>query len=297
MPFNFKQIQQKFPDALQLTVTFKRGVNPPTDDQLCSFLGGGKVLYSKDLSGNKKKIVVSKLAAAKFLVIYGPQGSGKTTLALQYAKLLDSDAKYCDYKDSLEIGETCKTAIIDNWPPCVPFTSELLPLTKDWRSLPAQVIICIQTRPDKVLAFMKQYVQEAKMLAIEWLNDSSLSKDSVADLVGEKMGFDWDKVREQQDAYNRYRASVWNHYCYHRRTLLDEIKQAKQNLKRRYNLCSRLRKKGVIVTTDVHAIEITEAEYYNLSTGARRYLDELQTKYHYSVQLIIADTGDPLPTS
>jgi hypothetical protein len=76
----------------------------------------------------------------------------------------------------------------------------------------------------------------------------------------------------------------------------DDVK-AKQRRKRRYNLCSRLRKKGVIVTTDVHAIEITEAEYHNLSTGARRYLDELQTKYHYSVQLIIADTGDPLPTS
>jgi hypothetical protein len=152
MPFNFNQIQQKFPDALQLTVTFKRGANPPTDDQLCSFLGGGKVLYSKDFSGNKKKIVVSKLAAAKVLVIYGPQGSGKTTLARRYAELFADNAVYYVYNDILHIYENPKLIVIDNWPACVNLSRALQCVGEKGLIDPDHVIVCVQTRPEYVFA-------------------------------------------------------------------------------------------------------------------------------------------------
>lgn len=63
-------------------------------------------------------------------------------------------------------------------------------------------------------------------------------------------------------------------------------------LKRRYNLCARLRLKGVEVTTDSAAIEISELDYQNLSKTALRYCIELVNDYHYVVQLLMPDRGD-----
>lgn len=148
--FNFKKTQEQFPDALQLTVNFKKGVEPISDEQLCSFLGGGKVLYSALLSGNKKKIVVSKLAAAKVMVIYGPQGSGKTTLARKYAAMFAPNAVYCDYDDILPIDETAKCIVIDNWPPCKNLSDALLCSGEKGLLNPDHVIVCVQMRPTQV---------------------------------------------------------------------------------------------------------------------------------------------------
>lgn len=141
-----------------------------------------------------------------------------------------------------------------------------------------------------VVAFMNCYYAQAKVLAIEWLHEAALlNKDSVADLVGEKMGFDWELVRGQEEEYRKFRASVWCYYCSHRRTLLEEIKLAKQRLKRRYNLCARLRAKGVAIITDSHAIDISLKQYEALPSGAMRYLEELRNQYQYSVQLRIQE--------
>lgn len=60
-------------------------------------------------------------------------------------------------------------------------------------------------------------------------------------------------------------------------------------LKRRYNLCCRLRAKGVEITTDVHAIEVDEQQFLDLGKTARRYVHELTTEYHYVVQFRIPD--------
>lgn len=61
------------------------------------------------------------------------------------------------------------------------------------------------------------------------------------------------------------------------------------HLKRRYNIAHRLRLKGVAITTDANAIEITEAQYSELPKAARRYCDELRDRYHYVIQLRIPD--------
>lgn len=60
-------------------------------------------------------------------------------------------------------------------------------------------------------------------------------------------------------------------------------------LKRRYNLCCRLRAKGVEITTDARAIEVDEQQFDGLGKTARRYVDELTTRYHYVVQYRIPD--------
>lgn len=62
------------------------------------------------------------------------------------------------------------------------------------------------------------------------------------------------------------------------------------NRKRRYNLCCRLRAKGVAIITDKHTIEITEEEYHRLGAKPKYYIQELQEKYHYSVQYCIQTT-------
>ncbi|HRI61224.1 MAG TPA: hypothetical protein PK228_15900 [Saprospiraceae bacterium] len=61
-----------------------------------------------------------------------------------------------------------------------------------------------------------------------------------------------------------------------------------QHLKRRYNLCHRLRLKGVAVDTDSNAINITgSAEMEALPATALRYIGELKEKYHFVVQTFI----------
>ena len=60
-------------------------------------------------------------------------------------------------------------------------------------------------------------------------------------------------------------------------------------LKRRYNLCARLRRKGVVITTDAHAIEVTHQQYEALGTIARRYCEALQNEYYFVVQLKIPE--------
>ncbi len=63
-------------------------------------------------------------------------------------------------------------------------------------------------------------------------------------------------------------------------------------LKRRYNLCYRLRTKGVEITTDARAIEVEEQQLHDLGKTARRYIKELTDRYHYVVQFRIPDGSD-----
>jgi len=63
-------------------------------------------------------------------------------------------------------------------------------------------------------------------------------------------------------------------------------------LKRRYNLCCRLRAKGVEITTDARAIEVDEQQFDGLGKTARRYVVELTTRYHYVVQYRIPDSRE-----
>lgn len=59
-------------------------------------------------------------------------------------------------------------------------------------------------------------------------------------------------------------------------------------LKRRYNICHRLRLKGVYVDTDAHAINVaTQQQYDELPATARRYIRELTDTYHFVVQTYI----------
>ncbi len=62
--------------------------------------------------------------------------------------------------------------------------------------------------------------------------------------------------------------------------------------KRRYNLCCRLRAKGVEITTDAHAIEVDEQQFRDLGKTALRYVQELTNEYHYVVQFRIPDGRD-----
>lgn len=68
-------------------------------------------------------------------------------------------------------------------------------------------------------------------------------------------------------------------------------------LKLRYNLCHRLRLKGVVITTDASAIELNEAAYNALSKTARRYVDTLVREFGYVVQLRIPDEGSTVVTT
>lgn len=59
-------------------------------------------------------------------------------------------------------------------------------------------------------------------------------------------------------------------------------------LKKRYNLCHRLRKRGVAVNILTHSIELTKAEYDQLAGTAKKHCDELVGDFHFQVQLTIA---------
>lgn len=69
-----------------------------------------------------------------------------------------------------------------------------------------------------------------------------------------------------------------------------------QRLERRYNLCHRLRLKGVAVDTDSNAINIANLDEYNdLSATAKRYVDTLRSDYHFVVQTYIPGGEDEMP--
>lgn len=67
------------------------------------------------------------------------------------------------------------------------------------------------------------------------------------------------------------------------------MKKIPSKLKRRYNTVYRLRKLGYRIGTETHAIAMTEQEYHDLPTAAKRYTDILAQEYHYSVQMAIPD--------
>lgn len=61
-----------------------------------------------------------------------------------------------------------------------------------------------------------------------------------------------------------------------------------QRLKRRYNLCHRLRAKGIEVDVEQHSIQITgEKQLASLGKKARAYIDALVTEYRYVIQTYI----------
>lgn len=60
-------------------------------------------------------------------------------------------------------------------------------------------------------------------------------------------------------------------------------------LKLRYNLCHRLRSKGVRICTDAHSIYLNHDEKQRLGKTALRYVKSLTEKYQYVVQTYIPD--------
>lgn len=61
-----------------------------------------------------------------------------------------------------------------------------------------------------------------------------------------------------------------------------------QRRKRRYNLCHRLRAKGIEVDVEQHAIQITGQEQLDkLGKVARSYVDALVAEYSYVIQTYI----------
>lgn len=144
---NFNKIQEQFPDALKLTIHLFPG-DSFTDAQLISFLGGGKLLFSS-IKGRKQTIIVSKLAAARIMVIYGPPASGKTRAAQKYGELFAPDVMHVRYNDLLPIPETVKCVVIDEWPACVNISDASNLFNVDGKEVtPQQVIITVQTRPN-----------------------------------------------------------------------------------------------------------------------------------------------------
>lgn len=57
--------------------------------------------------------------------------------------------------------------------------------------------------------------------------------------------------------------------------------------KRRYNLCNRLRERGVAVNILTHSIEITEERFEGLAKTARKYCQNLIEEYRFQIQLSI----------
>ena len=58
-------------------------------------------------------------------------------------------------------------------------------------------------------------------------------------------------------------------------------------LKKRYNLCHRLRKRGVAVNILTHSIETTIEAHAQLGKTAKKYVNELVNEFHFQVQLTI----------
>ncbi len=58
-----------------------------------------------------------------------------------------------------------------------------------------------------------------------------------------------------------------------------------QRRKRRYNLCHRLRARGIEVDVESHAIQVTgQKQLDSLGKAARAYIDALVTEYRYVIQ-------------
>lgn len=64
--------------------------------------------------------------------------------------------------------------------------------------------------------------------------------------------------------------------------------EQKKRLKKRYNLCHRLRARGIEVDVERHAIQITGPEQLDsLGKTARKYLEALIEDYRYVIQTYI----------
>ncbi|MBL7780663.1 MAG: hypothetical protein JNM22_05550 [Saprospiraceae bacterium] len=64
MSLNFKKIQEKYPDALKLTINLKKGAAPFSEQTLKAIVGGGRTLFFRT-SERSQTIVCSKLAEAE----------------------------------------------------------------------------------------------------------------------------------------------------------------------------------------------------------------------------------------
>lgn len=147
---NFKKIQQTYPDALRMTNTLTKADSPIGEEGMARFLGGGKVLYYAH-SGRRETIIVSKIAQTKITIICGPQGSGKTSLALAMARAYKPEEQaYYDY--GWLLGGECivppntKVVVIDDFPKDGNFSLLLSGFlcNKSADTLVVHVIACVQ---------------------------------------------------------------------------------------------------------------------------------------------------------
>lgn len=148
------------------------------------------------------------------------------------------------------------------------------------------------------LYFMRRYTKEAYQLASEHIEeDINYRKLDIADIIGCRLGFEWDEVRAQDDEWRRYSASVWGHYSGERRRLKQQRAEAKARLKRRYNIVHRLRLRGIAIDTDSNAINIAgEQEYRDKEGTTRRYIDTLRDEYKFAIQTYIPGAEGEAPS-
>lgn len=151
---NFRKIQQTYPDALRLVAKRFKGSDPIGEEHHCRMLGGGKVLYYS-VTATSETIIVSKIAQTKITIICGPQGRGKTSLALAMARAYKPEEHaYFDY--GWLIGGECivppntKVVVIDDFPKDGNFGLLLSGFLceKSARTLAVHVIACVQIALD-----------------------------------------------------------------------------------------------------------------------------------------------------
>lgn len=80
MRLNFKEIQKQYPDAIKTTLDI---LNASVDIPAISKMMSGYVLHNHISADGLKQtfITTSKVSPPPITVVYGPQGSGKTTKA------------------------------------------------------------------------------------------------------------------------------------------------------------------------------------------------------------------------
>lgn len=91
---NFKKIQQRYPDAIRVQAKLTNKANPLSREQMLNLCGGGFVLYHHVRADGLQTMIASQMAdwspeireafdRMRVTVIYGPQGSGKTTKSVR----------------------------------------------------------------------------------------------------------------------------------------------------------------------------------------------------------------------